>query len=429
MIDENYFPFSLNSYEESYQEDAFCQIFNPVLEPLDIKDEINPDKVYFVNGKDDSTNRNSNNNYEDFDQFYKKFAEIEEQNEVREDNIYVNPSNEKPSFCINLSQEAIFSSFENEILINVIIPNEYTNPKAKFEAKIIEEDNDNLNNENSTFAKPKSVKKKSNDENYYFPFTPPKGIINGYNLKSFDELNSNGSNLQTQTVGLEDEEKNLEENSEITEQVNNSNPACYDFKFKTKKYCIMPNGKKRREKKKRKFKSDDIRKKIKSRFHKTLKNIVNEKLKNAGSKKFFDFLPQCFIGNIAKKPNSQNFDLTYKELFSINFIKEMGNDKNFKDTPEYKKFLKNKEALEYLEKNKEISKSSGFDIIKDKKYKDLLKIYFSSWEFENSILRLKQENEGSDYIQEYIFRAKHYVDFYCNDNNSEEKNELESEDE
>ena len=69
MIDENYFPFSLNSYEESYQEDAFCQIFNPVLEPLDIKDEINPDKVYFVNGKDDSTNRNSNNNYEDFDQF------------------------------------------------------------------------------------------------------------------------------------------------------------------------------------------------------------------------------------------------------------------------------------------------------------------------------------------------------------------------
>ena len=258
MIDENYFPFSLNSYEGSYQEDAFCQIFNPVLEPLDIKDEINPDKVYFVNGKDDSTNRNSNNNYEDFDQFYKKFAEIEEQNEVREDNIYVNPSNEKPSFCINLSQEAIFSSFENEILINVIIPNEYINPKTKFEAKIVEEDNDNLNNENSTFAKPKSVKKKSNDENYYFPFTPPKGIINGYNLKSFDELNSNGSNLQTQTVGLEDEEKNLEENSEITEQVNNNNPACYDFKFKTKKYCIMPNGKKRREKKKRKFKSDDM---------------------------------------------------------------------------------------------------------------------------------------------------------------------------
>ena len=47
----------------------------------------------------------------------------------------------------------------------------------------------------------------------------------------------------------------------------------------------------------------------------------------------------------------------------------------------------------------------------------------------SSRLRLKQENEGSDYIQEYIFRAKHYVDFYCNDNNSEEKNELESDDE
>ena len=191
----------------------------------------------------------------------------------------------------------------------------------------------------------------------------------------------------------------------------------------------MPNGKRRRVKKKRKFKSDDIRKKIKSRFHKTLKNIINEKLKEAGSLKLFDFLPQCFVGNISKKCNAQSFDLTYKELFSVNFIKEMSKDKEFKNTPEYRKFLKNKEALEYLEKNKEISKNSGFDIIKDKKYKDLLKLYFSSWEFENSLVRLKQENEGNDYIQEYIFRAQHYVDFYCDENNSEEKNEVDSDDE
>ena len=66
---------------------------------------------------------------------------------------------------------------------------------------------------------------------------------------------------------------------------------------------------------KRKFKSDDIRKKIKSRFHKTLKNIINANLKKAGSKKFFDFLPQCFIGNISKKVNSECLELTYKELF------------------------------------------------------------------------------------------------------------------
>jgi hypothetical protein len=290
--------------------------------------------------------------------------------------------------------------------------------------KIIEE-------ENNTFPKPKSVKSKLIDDNYYFPFTPPKGIINGYNLKSGDELNTSKNCTQSMVncTEEEDEEKNLEENSECTEQANINKNSCYDFKFKTKKYCIMPNGKRRRVKKKRKFKSDDIRKKIKSRFHKTLKNIINEKLKEAGSLKLFDFLPQCFVGNISKKCNAQSFDLTYKELFSVNFIKEMSKDKEFKNTPEFRKFLKNKEALEYLEKNKEISKNSGFDIIKDKKYKDLLKLYFSSWEFENSLVRLKQENEGNDYIQEYIFRAQHYVDFYCDENNSEEKNEVDSDDE
>ena len=228
MIDETYFPFSMNSSEKGYQEEAFCQIFNPVLEPLDINDEINPDKVYFVNGKDDFNKKNSNNNYEDFDQFYKKFAEIDEENEVREDNNYVYPNNEKPSFCINLSQETIFASFENEILINVIITNE-NNSKFKCKKKIFEE-------ENNTFPKPKSVKSKLIDDNYYFPFTPPKGIINGYNLKSGDELNTSKNCTQSMVncTEEEDEEKNLEENSECTEQANINKNSCYDFKFKTK---------------------------------------------------------------------------------------------------------------------------------------------------------------------------------------------------
>ncbi len=82
-----------------------------------------------------------------------------------------------------------------------------------------------------------------------------------------------------------------------------------------------------------------------------------------------------------------------------------------------------------MEENPDISKNSGFDLIKDKKYKDLLKIYFSSAEFENSIIRLKKENESNEYIQEYIFRAKRYVDFYCvkydNDNDSDEEKEYE----
>ena len=68
--------------------------------------------------------------------------------------------------------------------------------------------------------------------------------------------------------------------------------------------------------------------------------------------------------------------------------------------------------LNYLEKHPDICKRSGFDIIQNMKYKDLLKFYFNSSQFENSINQLKAENETCDYIQEYIYRAKTYLKFY-----------------
>ena len=48
------------------------------------------------------------------------------------------------------------------------------------------------------------------------------------------------------------------------------------------------------------------------------------------------------------------------------------------------------------------------------KYKDLLKVYFISAQYENSINQLKTENESPDYIQDYIYRSKTYIKFYSN---------------
>ena len=62
-------------------------------------------------------------------------------------------------------------------------------------------------------------------------------------------------------------------------------------------------------KQKRKYKPDDIRKKIKSRFHKSIRNIINENLKKAGSKYFFSFLPQIFICSIGREKNYQILNL------------------------------------------------------------------------------------------------------------------------
>ena len=45
-------------------------------------------------------------------------------------------------------------------------------------------------------------------------------------------------------------------------------------------------------------------------------------------------------------------------------------------------------------------------------YSDILNEYFSSLEFENSILKLKSEEENEDYINEYLVKAKTYVKFF-----------------
>ena len=69
-------------------------------------------------------------------------------------------------------------------------------------------------------------------------------------------------------------------------------------------------------------------------------------------------------------------------------------------------------ALKYLEDNPDISKNSGFDIIKNMKYKDLLRSYFLSNEFENTIMMLKNKNENDEYIHEYIMMSKNYIDYF-----------------
>ena len=149
--------------------------------------------------------------------------------------------------------------------------------------------------------------------------------------------------------------------------------------------------------------------------------VLNENLKKAGSTELFDFIPQCFIGNVSKKLNNEALNLTYKEMLSIDYINQINIYECSNNKVDHIKYLRNKEVLNYLEKNPDICKKSGFDIIQNMKYKDLLKYYFNSSQFENSINQLKAENETSDYIQEYIYRAKTYIKFYNSYGEKDEK--------
>ena len=193
---------------------------------------------------------------------------------------------------------------------------------------------------------------------------------------------------------------------------------------------------------KRKEKPDDIRKKIKAKFLKSMKNCINEKLMNAKSKELFDFLPQCFICSITKKGNDKSIlNMTFKDLMSTDFTerykkksftKENSNenilkkkkkrnldssdnnqDNNQDKNPDKKKYIKNVKTLKYLEEenNKNICEKVHFDSIQKMTFTDLFNEYLKSNEFEEDILKLK-EKENNEYINDYIIKAFNFIKYF-----------------
>ena len=485
MIHETFFSESFKS--DSGQEDEIIKIFSPFAQKVDLEKDINFDDLIYLNktrsNKDikpleskpkvQIANDNDLLIMDDYDDLYNQILGKNEANSINENNEL-----DKPLFAphLNIHENKFKSPIFEEKEENFIHIENFNQKIEKAPKEIIfhiekEKNNSNvdknyknqlsLNQEN--FPKKKNKKKRSREKDLkdeYFPFTPGKGMINcsfNYNEQlppstgipsssdsSPESEQPNRKNLipPNKERHLEIENKNnkgsnkdINKEESVNEETYNgiehiNTPNDFIFKFKTKKYFYSENGKRKRVKKKRKFKPDDIRKKIKARFHKTIKNIINENLKKAGSKELFDFLPQCFIGNISKKINSKCLELTYKELLSTDFISELNKQDYKNSNVDHNKYKKNIEVLNYLEKNPEICQKSGFDLIKDRKYKDILKIYFSSAQFENSLIQLKAEKESSEYIQEYINKAKTYVSFYTQANMfPDNKMENESEDE
>ena len=164
--------------------------------------------------------------------------------------------------------------------------------------------------------------------------------------------------------------------------------------------------KKRKNIPKRKDNSDNIRKKVKSRFLKVLKNVVNEKLKLAGSKKFFFFFFQTFVSNVSKDKNKDMFDSTFKDIFTRNFCEDKDGNQ-----PDVKKYHHNLSVIEYLEKNKEIAEKSNYNNFKNMKFYQIFYEYLKSKEFELEIVSLKMERENEKYIREYIFKACNFIEF------------------
>jgi ribonuclease BN (tRNA processing enzyme) len=195
----------------------------------------------------------------------------------------------------------------------------------------------------------------------------------------------------------------------IYEALNDTNNNCKKVKSRGSKFFTLSPKKPLKKKKyilQRKQNSDNIRKKIKTRFLKSLKKQINQKLKKAGSKYIFANLQQSFICNLSKEKNKKVLDLTLEEIFSKNFCEE----KEIKVDKE--KYEHNLKVLKYLEDNKEISEKSNFNNIKNMKFSQIFSEYLESKEFGKEISTLKQEKENDKYIKDYIIKARNFLYFF-----------------
>ena len=150
------------------------------------------------------------------------------------------------------------------------------------------------------------------------------------------------------------------------------------------------------KKKRRREMPDDIRKKIKSRFFKSLMNCINNILENCEIDKSFEYLPQKFICNMNKNENKLMLDKTLKNL-----LLEINNNNNF---------------LEFFTNENEINKIIYMKInnILNMNIKELFSEYLKSKEYEHSIKELKKEGNYFGYIKDYITLSKDFINYYSN---------------
>ena len=119
------------------------------------------------------------------------------------------------------------------------------------------------------------------------------------------------------------------------------------------------------------------------------------------------------------------FDLTLKDLLLTDFT--LYKSENRYQKVDYKNYLTNKNTVKYLEENNVVSINSGFDLLKNMKYKDIFKAYLSSKHFENSIMELKSKNEDKYYIQEYIRLSKNFLEYFSGNDTTGDEDEINEE--
>ena len=236
--------------------------------------------------------------------------------------------------------------------------------------------------------------------------------VNNLDINNSNSIGNSNSNINTGINNLEESYPAPKNNFVPTPLCSkNYKEGKKDKKYKSENVLFLNATKEKKNNSNtkntiyRKLKPDSLRKKIKSRFHKKLRQIINTQLKKAGSKYFFDTLPQCFITNINIGFNQPLLNITMRELFQKTF--------GFK-AKDREKIDYNIKVLKYIEDNPDIKNNSKISEFLDSTYREIITKYLGGNYLLDDIERLKKEGEKNDYINRYTFIAYHWVEFYEN---------------
>ena len=232
---------------------------------------------------------------------------------------------------------------------------------------------------------------------------PPTETNKNYQIKkSQKETDSSSSENNTFPCNEEKNESNKIKIFDVIyrEQISLFTNIEKDLIINEQNYIKRKRNIKRRR---RRDNKDNMRKKIKRGFlNNSLIPKINLLLKSSGNILYFEKFPQNFVSNISRQINNKLINMTLKEIFER---KELYEDKDINN------YNHNLTVI----KSEEIQECDELNIILNKKYCELFEEYINSKEFQiDEINRLKNKDMNDEYIEKYIYLAKHFIEFFNN---------------
>lgn len=244
-------------------------------------------------------------------------------------------------------------------------------------------------NHTSCFSayKNKSLFSNSNSNPNRIKFKSTKIKLNENNLNNQDSNNSEQNNDRTNITNIKNAEKLIRNNNDNELYQNNNNNNNTNLSYNT--YSNSNNFSNKLN-----YRSDCIRKRIKTFINNYILNKLNDLVKHYDNKIFFLKLPKELIVNIKIKFNNNLLNKSIKELFST----------MVEDPKEISRIEHNKKVINQID-------DPVFKAYASKLYKEIFVEYTRSSQYLQDIMTLSKR-ENKEYLQIYQQHVNGFLDYF-----------------